>query len=324
MSELNTEEEETASLTNMFDDIEVNDEENNDVNDVSMDDEHQEEEVEVEVAPPLDAPEFFSKEHKEYFGKLQDLKGGRDYAEQWSNQYNEHQKYISTKSQEIADSKRDLDTFQQYNKALQPLDSHWKKNGINPAMGLAQMAHYGQMMYNDPKALIMELAQSSNVDLNTLLDEQPYVDPVVDERMRTLEQQLQQSQQVIGQFQQGMQNQSAQAVYSQISDFKNATDSEGQPLHPHLEQVHQDMSTLLQMPNSGVTDLKTAYDRAVQFNPEIQKQLQGQQVNGEAAKLQAEAVKAKQASAKVNSKSKDAPKVKRTLNNLFDGVLDDD
>src|SRR5690606_3245973 len=238
MSELNTEVEEAASLTNMFDDVEVIDGVNEvDVNQSPEGEDHQE----VEEVQLIDPPEFFSKEHKEYFQKLQELEGGRDYAQRWHDQYNEHQKYINQKQQEIAERRRDLETFQQYNQALQPLQQHWQKNAINPAMGLAQMAHYGNLMYSDPKALIMELAQTSNVDLSSLLDEQPYIDPVVEQRMRTLEQQLQQSQQVIGQFQQGMQNQSAQAIYNQINEFANATDSDGQPLHPYLEQVKNDM-----------------------------------------------------------------------------------
>jgi len=66
--------------------------------------------------------------------------------------------------------------------------------------------------------------------------------------------------------------------------------------------------------------LQTAYDFAVQYNPEIQKEIQAQSEREKAKQRQAEADKAKASKTGVNSKSKDAPKSKPTINQLFDDM----
>lgn len=276
----------------------------------------------------LEAPEYFSKEHKEIFAKLQEAEGGRDYAQHWLDQWNENQKYITQKSQKFADERRQyenqLNEYGQYQKALDPILPYWQSQGIAPAVGIAQMAYYNQMLNTDVAALVKEIAnspqaQAQGFSLDKYLEEQPYIDPHVQDQLRTLQNQNQQFQQAIGQFQQGQQQQSAQAIQNEINTFASMQDDSGQPAHPFFERVNKDMAVLLQMPNNGIDDLKTAYDRAVQYNPEIQAELAAQQEKEKAQARQAEAQKAKQASVRTSSKSKDAPKRKpNNINEIFD------
>lgn len=282
----------------------------------------------VEQAPELIAPpEYFPKEFKEHFESLQKLEGGRDYAQQWANQYAEHQKFINSKLDEVSKSKQDIETFQQYQQALQPLNQIWQQQAVHPAMGVAQLAHYGQMLYNDPQGLINEIASRANIDLNKFVEEQPYVDPQIAELQRTVQQQQQQFQQTIGQFQQGQSEQQQQAIEQEAFKFRDATGDDGQPLHPHLEQVWQQMQPILcgmeqgrhQSPQAAY---KEAYDIAVSMDSNIQAEMQKAQEKAKAEQLHKQAEKASESDTSVNSKSKDAPKVKRDLNNIFDDLLD--
>ena len=294
------------------DNIEVNEADDQPVDESQPDDNIEPKDPPEQVEPEIEAlepPEYFTKEQKEAFQAIQD----RQAQEAWVNQYNEHQKYITQKSQEIADQKRNLETFNQYQQAIQPLNEHWQKNAIHPAMGLAQLAHYGQMMYSNPQGLIQEIAQSAGIDLNQLVEDQPYIDP----NTRNLQQEIQQLKQTIGHFQQGQANQSAQAIQSEINAFAEAKDGNGNLAHPHLEKVAPVMAQLIQTQGH---DLQTAYDFAVQYNPEIQKEIQAQSEREKAKQRQAEADKAKAAKTGVNSKSKDAPKAKPTINELFDDM----
>ncbi len=317
MTEVNTAE--AASLENIDFDFEDTPE----VDDQSTEEERpidsiepKEAEEPVEEQPPeieaLEPPEYFTKEQKEAFKAIQD----RQAQEAWVSQYNEHQKYITQKSQEIAEQKRNLETFNQYQQAIQPLNEHWQKNAIHPAMGLAQLAHYGQMMYSNPQGLIQEIAQSAGIDLNQVVEDQPYIDP----NTRSLQQELQQLKQYIGQTQQEKANQSAQAIQHEVNVFADAKDSNGNLAHPYIEKVAPIMAQLIQTQGNGIDDLQSAYDFATQYNPEIQKEVQAQAEKERAKQRQAEADKAKAAAKKVNSKSNDSPKSKPSLNDLFDDV----
>lgn len=292
------------------------------------------EEVEAEQHDPLTAPEFFSKEHKEYFEKLTKLeqehgiKEAREIAEAWVNQFEDGNKTFTQKTQALAEERRQyeqqLNEYNQYNQAVQPLQDIWRAQGIAPAMGMAQLAHYGQMLHKNPEALIQEVAKFGNIDLNKLVEDQPYVD----EHTRNLENQLQQMQQTIGQFQnqyqQGQTQQQQQAIQQTLQKFAEATDESGNLKHqharddsPHMQKVVDEMRYLLNSPSSGLDNivnplekLEKAYQKAIQYVPEIQAETQAQKEKEQAIKRGEEAKKAQQASVRVNSKTKDAPKVK--------------
>lgn len=266
----------------------------------------------VEQVEALEPPEYFTKEQKEAFKAIQD----RAAQEAWVNQYTEHQDYINQKLNEIDKNRQNLETFNQYQQALQPLSEIWQKNAVHPAMGLAQMAHYGQMLYSNPQQLIQEIATQTGIDLTQLVEDQPYIDP----QTRSLQQEVQQLRATIGQLRQGQANQSAQVIHNQIAAFADEKDSSGNLAHPYFEKVAPVMTQLLQIQDNDINDLKSAYDYAIQYSPEIQKEIQAQQEKEKAKARQAEATKAKAAAKKVNSKSKDAPKHKPTINELIDDM----
>jgi hypothetical protein len=293
---------EAPSYDEMFDEVELPDGGEEVAND--------EPETAQEIIEALEAPEYFEKSHKEYFTKLQELEGGREYAQAWHDQYNTGQKFINDKLAEFNNSKQDLDIYNQYQQALAPLQPQWAANGMNPAMGVAQLAHYGQMLQNDPQTLIKEIAQSRNIDLNEFLGEQPYVDPEMQKIQQTNQQLEQKLNGFLQQQQQAQQLQTQQTANTTITEFANAKNDKGEPANPYLEKVQDTMAQLLLVQNNGINDIKAAYEMAVQYNPEIQAEIQASTKQVEAVTRQNEAQKAKAASSKTQSKTKDAPKPK--------------
>ena len=299
--------------------------------------EPKEPEQEAPASDLLEAPEFWSKEQKELFTQLQGFENSRGIAEGWVNQWNDNQKYITQKSQSLADERRQfenqLNEYNHYQQALQGILPTWQAQGIAPSVGIAQMAHYGQMLHTDPQALIHEVAKFAGIDLNQLVEDQPYIDPAVQDRLRTLEQINQQLQQAIGQNQQGQQEQQLRANVELAQRFIDAKGEDGNALHPHIQQdspyaerIGQDVLFLLQNPNSDIaqtTDIserfKKAYEKAVQFHPDIQNEIKEAQEKAAAKERQAKAEEAKKASVRTDSKSKDAPKRNPSnINEIFD------
>jgi hypothetical protein len=261
----------------------------------------------VEEYTPLDAPEFFAKDHKELFAKMQEDESSRAYAKAWHDQYTSGQEFINGKLQEVQSSKQDLQTFKDYQQAISPLNETWASRGMTPAQGLVQLAHYGQMLNSNPAQLIQEIATSGRVDLNKLVEEQPYVDPQVaqlQQQMQNMQMQNQQQQQ----YQQHQQQlKSNETVNKTITEFQSATDENGNSKHPYFAQVENIMAELITMPNNGIDDINSAYERAVQYNPEIQAEIQAQAKKQEAESRNVEAIKATTASIKTQSTNQDAP-----------------
>ena len=291
----------------------------------------------VPVHDPLEAPEFWGAEHKELFNKLKSIEAAeaRQIAEGWVNQWKDQQKYITQKSQTVAEERRQyenqLNQYNQYQQALRPINEIWQANGIAPAVGVAQMAYYGKLLHTDPQALIKEVAKFANIDLNQVVEEQPYIDPHIQGQLRTYEQQLQQLQQFIGQSQQEKQQQSVQAINNVITNFIDLTDGNGKFINEHLrpespyrENLEREMAQLMTNPYSEISQitdqaqkLQAAYTKAINYIPEIQALKEKEQ----AAARQAEVQKAKQASVRTNSKSKDAPAVKSSFDDQLKATL---
>lgn len=262
---------------------------------------------ETEVLEPLAAPEFYTKEHKEIFSKLNDIEGGRDIQEGWINQYNETQDFIKNNQKEADLWKKEQETYNQYQQAVQPMLQEWQMQGVHPALKMAQYVAYEQQLKQDPQGTLLKLAESYGVDLNEALAEQPYVDSTV----RTLQQQnsqLQQAQQQQAyQMQQWQEQQKQEKILSEISSFQSQKDSAGNLVNAHFDIVQDDMATLI---NMGKADtIQDAYNIAIKYNDKVQQATQQEQL----AKKQEEVKKAKNATTRINSKSKDAPEAEMTM-----------
>ena len=264
------------------------------------------EEVAVEPAePPLEPIENWPADAKERFQRLAALEDGREYQQFLVDQYKSMQGDYTKKTQAAAEERRQfegtLSEYQQLQRAIEPISSQWRMQGIAPTQGIAQLVQYGQALASDPAGTIMHLAQQYNVDLSQALQEQPYVDPTV----RSLQEQIQQQNQALQQWQQAQVQQQVSGVKSEIEAFKGATDDSGNPAHPYYDQVENTMAQLVQ---SGMAaDLPEAYAKAVALSDDIQKEIAAKQQQANLKERQAQTQKVKTAASKVSTRTSDAP-----------------
>lgn len=134
------------------------------------------------------------------------------------------------------------------------------------------------------------------VDLQSLVEEQPYVDPQVS----ALQQQLQMMQQAQHQQVQQVQQQQYHRLTEEIRAFETAADEQGNPKAPHFTRVWDSM---LRLANGGLAkNIQEAYEKAVALDSELQAEIAADRAKKDASTRAAEAKKALDASRGVRSK----------------------
>jgi len=252
--------------------------------------------------PPLEAPELWGKQYKETFSQLAQTPEQRAAAEAWLNQYKESQGYITKKEQEYADYRKRLDPIYE---TIRPYEGYWAQQGMSPETGVRQLLSYAEALARDPASVIPQLAQMYGVDLQSLIAEQPYVDPQV----QALQQQLQQVQGQFYQQHQQAQQQQYHRLTEEIRAFETAVDEQGNPKAPHFTRVWDSM---LRLANGGLAkNIQEAYEKAVALDHDLQAEIAADRAKKEAATRAAEAKKALDASRGVKSKGTEgAPPVR--------------
>ena len=114
-------------------------------------------------------------------------------AETWLKQWKETQGYTTKKEQEFADYRKRLDPIHE---VVSPYEQYWKMQGMDSRQGLTQLLSYAEQLARNPAQMIPQLAKMYNVDLQSLVAEQPYVDPqtaAIQAELQALKQQQQMS-----------------------------------------------------------------------------------------------------------------------------------
>lgn len=218
------------------------------------------------------------------------------------NQYKESQGYITRQQQEHADYRKRLDPIYE---TIKPYEGYWAQQGMSPETGVRQLLSYAEALARDPASVIPQLAQMYGVDLQSLVAEQPYVDPQVS----ALQQQLQMMQQAQHQQVQQVQQQQYHRLTEEIRAFETAADEQGNPKAPHFTRVWDSM---LRLANGGLAkNIQEAYEKAVALDSELQAEIAADRAKKDAATRAAEAKKALDASRGVRSKGTEgAPPVR--------------
>lgn len=174
---------------------------------------------------------------------------------------------------------------------------------------------YAEALAKDPAGMIPKLAEMYGVDLQSLVAEQPYVDPQVS----ALQQQLQQLQQAQTQQYQYAQQQQMNRLSEEIHAFETAVDEQGNPKAPHFSRVFDAMVKLAR--GGYVNSIQDAYEKAVRLDDELQAEIAAEQAKKVAATRAAEANKALGASRTVKSKGAEAPAPARSARAEFAAQL---
>lgn len=241
------------------------------------------EEVEEEVVEPeLEAftpPNSWKKDYHDFFAGAD-----RNLQEYILERESQFERGIGEKGQQLSQTRQQLEAMQS---ALTPLQQSWQMQGMDVNAGLQSLVGYAQALQSNPQETLLALAKQYGVDLQQAFDEQPYIDPALkqyEDKIATLEQKLHS-------FEHNTQTQQQNAAFSQLDQFEQATDAEGNLKHPHFDQVMDQMTGLLQ---AGIAqDLESAYEKAVLLNPDVQADLSAQKAQAQAHAKQQQAEKAK-------------------------------
>ena len=202
---------------------------------------------------------------------------------------------VPTQKEEISSSE---ETPQAHDEKVEAI-THWvdklfseeqerlSKQGILSAeQWVKNMAAIDKAIAEHPEGTLNFLAQVYGVNVPQKRETKQEYDPKIIQCLRNLEQNQKN-------LWLALDNQSQQTRQLAINNFASAKDDEGHLLHPHFDQVKNDMFALLD--SRIVTDYESAYEKALWLNPQIRSDLLEKQESDKLRSLAEEADKAKAA-----------------------------
>ena len=321
MKDENTSEEASLSLAeelgNTFDELSQDDLPDQEITDT---DESEDSEVE-ESAPESDTEQASVSDTEEEQDTVIDLPYGwsKDKAELWSKLEPDVQQVIVEREQQRnKDYTQKTQDISELMKTFEPYEDRLNLAGESKASVVQRLLAAQNYLETNPKEAIQWLAKSYGVELGS---QQEVEDDLDDPELREVKNELKSLKEKLSQREQQEVQQSQQSLQAQVKNFQEATDSEGNLLHPHFDSVRVEMGALI---NSGrATDLDQAYEMAIWANPEMRQELLKQQQESiTKTTKQAKQQKVTQAKkAKTPSSSGEAVKVKQDKS-LMDELSD--
>lgn len=185
--------------------------------------------------------------------------------------YKSFQAGYTQKSMKLSEQAKLVEELDQ---VIAPLSQDLAVAGMTPTQGIAWLTKLHTFAKADPVGYARWFMQQAGIKPEMLSgNTQPgaaqegYVDPEI----AALRQELQGVQGMLAQQERQKQIARSTAVQNVLQNFMSAADENGQPLHPHFDQVKVEMAAFLRAdPN---LDLKGAYERAVWANPNLRNEL---------------------------------------------------
>jgi hypothetical protein len=186
--------------------------------------------------------------------------------------------------------KRQIQSVEPITKAAEPYRAFLNSKGVSLDGLVSSSLNFAYSLATgsaeQKQGIILSLAKQYGVDLSNIPKPDPntqqyqqHIAPVLNE--------VQQLKQELFQRKQAEQQQHTAQAQTAIEKFATETDESGQPKHPFLDRVQEDMAVLLE--SGRATTLQDAYDKAVWSNPDTRQLMQQKQLAAETAKRQAEA-----------------------------------
>lgn len=260
----------------------------------------------------LEAPKHWSEGDRTLFSKAP-----REIQQRWVDRETEQQRGLDAKFQEIAGFRRERE---QWDEMFSPYKRDLELQGISSTQFLSRLLAGHKYLIDSPKDAFLWLANQYGVDPKTLFESRES-NPQFDK----LNQGFQSLQQKLEGIETERKRAEQQANLSRVESFAQAKDDKGQLLHPHFDEVAEDVLALMR---GGLKDLDKAYTKAVRMNDAVwQKSQAASQAQAKAAadaQRKAEIDKAKRAgvtsetTTAVNGSAK--PKsLQESLEKAFDG-----
>ena len=219
-----------------------------------------EESDEIEVEEPTEedhveglvAPDHWSATDREMFEGLDD--GAKEFVQR---RYASMEKDYHSKTQKAASAIKLSDSIEGM---LAPFKEKMQLAGIDDVTAISKLVAAQALLERDPKAGIEHLAKSYGVDLDDVDVEYDEADPNIarlEEKIRLME---------------GNQSTASLDTWNaKIEQFKDAADGQGKLLHPHFDEVYDDMVTLVKSQVAG--DIDTAYQKAIWSNETVRSKM---------------------------------------------------
>lgn len=181
---------------------------------------------------------------------------------------------------------------------FKPYMADLQKNGHTKASLIQAWAAAELKLNQDPLGGIMSIARSYGVTPEQLA-QAVQQNPNLGQQQSVIDPRLTQMQQRLEHFERAVQQQQIQTTRSGIDQFAEMKNADGSLLHPHFDEVVDDMARLAQVERSAgrVPDMKRLYETAVWANDGTRSKLLSARETA-AQKQQAEAAKTKSASAR--------------------------
>ena len=221
-----------------------------------------EEDAEPEEPQAIEAPQHWPQDFREEFEAMPP-----EAQQLFMSRYRQMEGDYTKKTQGVAAFKKRADAFEEL---LAPHRQTFARAGMDDVAAVRQLLAANAYLQKDPQNAIAWLANQYGVDVGAIGNDPAPEDEYADPQVKALQQQVNQLTGFI-QNQQTQQQQSVQqSTQSMIDQFAAQTDDNGNPAHPHFEQVRSVMGTLINAGNAP--DLKTAYEMAVYADPNLRQQ----------------------------------------------------
>ena len=217
------------------------------------------------------APHTWSAEWKQAFAEVPPA-ARKVLLEQNTNM----NRAFTNKMTELANVRKETEGLR---KSVTPHTERLQRAGIAPAVAVERALAWDAHMQKDPVQGISDYAKAYGIDLAQVKGNQ---DEEITKYMTPTERALyesnkQRESEVAGiksEFQQFQEHQQRQAyanrqrnAHAMLTQFMNAKDNAGNPLHPYIEHVAPMMTDLIK--KDLATDLDDAYEKATLLNPEV-------------------------------------------------------
>lgn len=255
---------------------------------------------------PFELPGYtkaFNQAARDAIAELGGASHNRKYLDPILAQFEETNKYVTTKEQEYASFKKSAEPIWDI---VAPLESQYRMQGMSLQQGIGQMVEAAKFVASDPDqafpwfaqmyqprdpgTAVMALAKQWGVDLGQVVAEQPYVDPQIAALVNPLQKEIADLRQWRDQQGQSAQRAQQEQIVQEIAALEAATDENGSPKYPHLNTVFpQGMQYAVQM---GATTVDQAYEYAVMAHPQLRDAVLAEKAKAaEAQVIQAASVK---------------------------------
>lgn len=237
----------------------------------------------VQGGDKLEAPEHWAAKDKELFSSIP--KEGQEFL---LRRHKEMEADYTRNKQELSETRKQVDEIGQH---IKPFEQFAQQQGMTTNQLVAQWAQAQNMLLQGKgKELLHGLAQMYNIDIGPT-PEQGEEDP----RIARLNETVAELQNRLNQTNQTIQTSTVNTMQERLNQFAEQKDEKGNLLHPHFDDVMEDMTYLakIEKQQGRTPDINKIYERAVWMNPEVREKILASQREAEAEKARQDAERKK-------------------------------